>query len=119
MRHASYVSIAFLVLVLGLTGCSARQAGGPLPPSGSRTTIRVENQNFLDMTVYVFRGSQRVRLGTVSGVSSRVFTIPQNLVFGATPLRFQADPVGSRSTAMSHEISVRPGDQVTMTIPNR
>lgn len=118
MRSTS-LTAALLVLALALGGCTNRQQRGPLPPGASRTTIRVENQNFLDMNVYVLRGSQRVRLGMVNGVTTRVFTIPENLVFGSTSLRFQADPVGGRRTSVSHEITVRAGDQVTITIPNR
>jgi hypothetical protein len=30
-----------------------------------------------------------------------------------------ADPVGSPRTPVSQEITVRPGDQVTLIIPNR
>ena len=116
-RNAS-APVLLVLLAIALAGCSTRRAGGPLPPTAPRTSIRVENNNFLDMTVYVVRGSQRVRLGTVSGVSTRVFTIPPNLVFGSSALRFQADPVGSRATSISHEITIRPGDQVTITIPN-
>jgi hypothetical protein len=81
--------------------------------------VRVENRAWLDMNVYVLRGSQRVRLGNVTANSTRVLRIPQSLVFGATPLRFLADPIGSRRTPISHEIVVRPGDEVTLYIPNQ
>ncbi len=85
----------------------------PVPP----TTLRVENQAFLDMNIYVYRSSQRVRLGTASGNSTTRMTIPSNLIFGATPLRFQADPIGGNRPALSQEITVSPGDEVTFIIP--
>jgi multidrug efflux pump subunit AcrA (membrane-fusion protein) len=107
-----------LLLALSVAACGGRRARGPAPPDPPRTTVRVQNQNFLDMNVYVLNGSQRVRLGTVSGVSTRVFTIPSNLVFGMASLRFMADPVGSSQAPISQEISVRAGDQVQLTIPN-
>ena len=84
-----------------------------------RTTLRVENQGFSDMTIYVIRSGQRVRLGTVTGNSTAVLTIPANLVFGATALRFLADPIGSNRTPVSDEITVQPGDQVGLVIPPR
>jgi hypothetical protein len=85
----------------------------PVPP----TRLRVENQAFLDMNVYVYRSSQRIRLGTVNGNSTARMTIPPNLIFGATPLRFQADPIGGNRQSISQEITVSPGDEVTLVIP--
>lgn len=87
----------------------------PVPP----TRLRVENQAFLDMTIYVYRSSQRVRLGTATGNSVTRLTIPANMIFGATPLRFQADPIGGNRTPISSEITVSPGDEVVLTIPPR
>jgi hypothetical protein len=107
-----------LLLLLALGACTSARQRGPLPPAQERTTVRVENQNFLDMNIYVLRGTQRVRLGMVTGVSTRTFTLPDNLVFGMATLRFQADPVGRQQAPISHEITVRAGEQVTLLIPN-
>lgn len=87
----------------------------PVPP----TTLRVENQAFLDMNIYVYRSSQRMRLGTAPGNATTRMTIPANLVFGPTPLRFQADPIGGSRQPLSEEITVSPGDEVTFIIPPR
>lgn len=105
--------VAFLVV--SACGPASRQARGP---ETAQTTVRVENRNFLDMNVFVLRSGQRVRLGMVPGNSTRVLVIPQTLIFGSTPLRFLADPIGSRQTPISDDIMVRAGDQVTMMIPS-
>ncbi len=84
-----------------------------------RTYIEVDNQALADMTVYVFRGSQRVRLGMATGLRKSTFAIPQGIVFGTTVLRFQADPVGGSATPISEEISVSEGDTVVLRIPPR
>lgn len=108
------VAMGFLALA---GACATKQNPDepvePTPP----TRLRVENQAFLDMTIYVYRNSQRVRLGIANGNSTTRMTIPPNLIFGATPLRFQADPIGSNRASMSQEITVSPGDEVTLTIP--
>ena len=70
------------------------------------------------MTIYVVRSGQRIRLGTVSGTSTQKLVIPPSLIFGATPLSFVADPIGSSRTATSWELTVQPGDEVTLIIPN-
>ena len=110
----------FLVTMLGLAvvgcgGSKSRSAAIPQP----RTTVRVENQGFSDMTVYAIRSGQRVRLGNAPGNTTTTFTIPANLIFGATPLRFLADPIGSNRTPVSDEITVQPGDQVRLVLPPR
>jgi hypothetical protein len=108
--------IAMLGLALSACGGSkSRSAPTPQP----RTSVRVENQGFSDMTIYAVRSGQRVRLGAASGNSTTVFTIPANLIFGATPLRFIADPIGGNRTPVSEEITVQPGDQVRLVIPPR
>ncbi|MEX2571839.1 MAG: hypothetical protein WD737_11125 [Gemmatimonadota bacterium] len=107
-----------LAAVLPLASCSSRQVQeGPLPPPGPRTTVRVDNRNFSDMTIYVLRGQQRSRLGTVSGVSTAVLEIPEHIMFGATALRFQMDPLGGGGRPVSHEIMAHPGEQVLLIIP--
>jgi hypothetical protein len=102
-----------------VSACSMNKKGDeavePVPP----TRLRVENQAFLDMTIYVYRSSQRIRIGVANGNSTTRMVIPQNLIFGATPLRFQADPIGSNRAPISEEITVSPGDEVTLTIPPR
>ena len=110
----------FIVAMLGLAlvacgGSKSRSAPAPQP----RTTVRVENQGFSDMTIYAIRSGQRVRLGVAPGNSPTTFTIPANLIFGATPLRFLADPIGSNRTPVSDEITVQPGDQVRLVLPPR
>ncbi len=89
------------------------QAAEPVPA----TYVRVENRAYLDMTIYAYRSSQRVRLGTCNGNSSAKLLIPASLIFGSTPLRFQADPIGSNRAPVSQEIYVSPGDEVQLTIP--
>lgn len=81
------------------------------------TRLRVQNQAFSDMTIYVYRSSQRIRLGQATGNSTAVFVIPSNLIFSSTPLRFQADPIGSSRASISEEITVSPGDEVSLLIP--
>lgn len=114
----SPISVLLMVLVLAATaGCSGKRARGPARHQES-TTVRVDNRKFLDVNVYVIAGGQRRRLGTVPGISSRVFTIPPTMIFGMATLRFQADPIGSDETPVSHEITIREGDRVTLTIPS-
>jgi hypothetical protein len=79
--------------------------------------LQVENQSFTDMVIYAVSGGQRIRLGLATANSTKSFTLPSYLVRGAGPLRFLADPIGGNRTPVSEQMTVRPGDIVTLTIP--
>jgi hypothetical protein len=120
-RTARITRIAMISMLMGSLALGAacfgnkkeEEAAEPVPA----TMLKVENQAFLDMTIYVYRSSQRVRLGIANGNSTSRFVIPSNLIFGSTPLRFQADPIGRNRQPISQEITVSPGDEVVLTIP--
>lgn len=115
MKHARRISAVAAVLAVVLSACTAVKTA---PATGQpQTTIKVENRGYLDMTIYVMRGAERVRLGQATGASSSTFVIPPDVVQTVTPLRFVADPVGSARAEISEQINVRPGDQVVMEIP--
>ena len=112
-------TIALLLAVcLVSTACASRKTTGsldkPLP-----TTVVVDNQGVLDMTIYVLRGAQRVRLGIAGGLTKTRLTIPQGVVFGATSLRFIADPIGGSRNPVSEEITISEGDEIGLRIPPR
>lgn len=110
-----------LASVLVLPACAARggeNAGEPTERVAPEpTTLVVQNRNFSDMTIYVLRGSQRIRLGMASGNRESRFTIPPNLIFGIATLQFLADPIGGSRTPVSQEIRVTEGDVISLTIP--
>ena len=110
-------SIFFALLLLGVSACTAFSRGSTASDQNQPTVVQVENQGFLDMTVYAARSGQRVRLGIANGASKTNLTIPSTLVSGVTPLRFIADPIGGNRASVSQEITVAPGDTVVMTIP--
>jgi hypothetical protein len=83
------------------------------------TVLEVDNQSVLEMNIYVMRGSERIRVGTAGGLATSQLKIPSNLVFGPTPLRFLADPIGANRLPITEEITVSPGDTVHMQIPFR
>jgi len=117
-------------LALALAGaCTHQQAPAPqqtvvdLNAGGEstdgKTKVRVENQNLADMTIYVYRGSQRMRLGRASGNGVTNLEIPKSMVSGMTELRFQAEPMGNQRGFLSQPIPVNPGDLVDFVIPLR
>ena len=121
-RTLTTLALTLAALAVGCT-TPAQTGAGTSASTGTQTavtTVKVENQAFLDMNVYVLpQGGTRLRLGTATGNSSTVLRIPANLIFGPTTLRFVADPIGGTHAEVSTSILVTPGDQVIMTIPPR
>jgi len=86
----------------------------PEPPP---TQIIVQNQNFLDMNVFVYIDSRRQRLGFVTGLTSQTFTLPSRMIFGSAVLYFLVQPIGRSSPPQSDGVLVHSGDEVLVRIP--
>jgi hypothetical protein len=84
----SFIRAALICMVVVLRACAGRTQDTAVEPEGP-AVVEVENQGF----------------------------IPRYLTADAGPIRFLADPIGGNRTPVSEEMSVRPGDVVTLTIP--
>lgn len=79
--------------------------------------VVVDNRRFVDMTVYVVNGGERIRLGLAVGNSTTRLTIPLRIVRTSRELQFLADPIGSSRTGTSERLFVQAGDTVSLVIP--
>lgn len=108
------LAIIFVVLLLlGSCTSASRKTKGY---NTVETKVRVENRNVTRMTIYVLKRSERIMLGSVPGLETMVFAIPDDLVTGLTSLRLLADPVGSSRSPISEEFDITPGDMIEMVI---
>jgi hypothetical protein len=104
-----------LVVVAAWIGCAKQTTRRPAEPPA---VLEVDNLNALDMVIYVVQSAgARQRLGTSIAHTVSHFRIPARLIFGITPLRFQADPIGAGARPFSEQISVQPGDTIVLRIP--
>ena len=106
---------ALVLVALASLACH-RGAVASINPQ-AEVALTVDNQNFLDMNVFIIRGGQRIRLGTVPGLTSRILMVRPELIGYGTDVQFELHPIGGRSNPISETISVRPGDVVHLTIP--
>ncbi len=112
--------VAGLVLVFTGCGAGARATRNPFAPRGSRgddgtVQVLVDNQNFGDATVHAYRGSERFRLGQVTGKTERSFTVRWNF---SLPMEFDIHLVGGGDCRV-RAMAVDPGDQVRVRIPTQ
>lgn len=109
-------------MVLSALAALALACGGGTPPADGaapeeRTVLRVENDNFSDMRIYVWRNSQRIRIGIATAKSVTTIPLNRTIVVGIQTLRFEADPIGGRTSAVSEQITVTPGEEIVLRIP--
>jgi hypothetical protein len=114
----SFIGWSQILSLVVLAACAGRSPEATAKPD-SETILQVENRDFSDMVIYALNGTQRTRLGTATGNSTKSFVLPQYLVRSGGTLRFQADPIGGNRAPISEEMSVQPGDVVTLTIPSQ
>ena len=112
----SVVRVFQMLTLILLAACGGRVCR-TARRSQAAAQLQVENQGFSDMVIYAVSGGQRVRLGLATGHSTRLFTIPEI----SRPRRADAPvpgrPRGGNRTPVSEEMTVQPGDLVTITIP--
>lgn len=115
----SLIFILSIILLLSACSSSARKTEKQSGlESKLKTKVRVENDNKLDMTIFVLRGGQRIRLGFVPSYTNRTFTLPDNVVVNATSIRLLADPIGGSGNPVSEEFNVFRGQTIEMVIAN-
>jgi hypothetical protein len=111
----SFTSRILLLLVVLTVACAKRDPDQPAPEDAPAVLV-VNNHGFLDRTIYLIRGSLRMRMGVAPGKQTTELVIPERYVRDRTYLRFEADPVGSRAVVSTREELVFPGTIVTLTI---
>ena len=111
------IPLPSILLLLALVSCAS---GGndfeATQEPEEEVSVTVRNDGFYDAKVYLLRGAERRRLGTVNGNSTQTFTLARHLIFGLTDLRFGVDWIGRRGTASSETIIAQPGDNIRLTI---
>jgi hypothetical protein len=109
------IGTVLLLASLAASGCAAGTQGSPFQggADGERSIrIEVRNLNFSDATLHALRGSERVRLGIVTGKTDRSFDVPWTL---SLPLQIQIDLLaGERCT--TRPMQVDPGDVIQLQI---
>jgi hypothetical protein len=119
---ASLAMTAMLLWTLALApqGCWWRRgrsaADSKEQASQPDVTLQVTNHNYLDVIVYVIHDGQRTRIGTVTGSSAQVFTLPLRLIGQAHELQLYGDAIGSEDFALTELLLVHPGQAIEWTL---
>ena len=111
--------VRWIAIALILAACAAPpKTAGDEPSPGlqnAEITVIVTNQHWLDINVYLVRGTHLERLGTAGSQASKVFSISWSRVAGST-IRLAADPIGERTSVSTETLAIRPSSVVEWTI---
>ncbi|WP_163997550.1 hypothetical protein [Pyxidicoccus caerfyrddinensis] len=117
MRATQVVPLVLFVLAVSCS--SAQTAEDPSKPPPPDTTVEVRNLKMVDINlfVYVMNGTSRVRLGTVPGMSTRNFVIPNQTIRDVDRIRFRLETIGSDAASNGdQELPVTAGEHLNLTI---
>jgi hypothetical protein len=116
--------ILFSLLALALVGLGRPVAGAAEGTVAVDTTradvvqVRVVNNNWLDMRIYAVVDDFRVRLGTVTGLSSETLTLRPGLLGPSAQVQLQAVAIGNRFASDVEDVVMFPGDKFEYRIEN-
>ena len=81
-------------------------------------TLRVTNSHWSDVRIYLARGAMWTRLGLVTTNSTVEFTIPPDLLSGASTVTLVADPVAGTGRWTTPLPVISPGDEFELVVEN-
>jgi hypothetical protein len=115
------LATAAVIAALGLSGVSAcasnrGPAGVDWTAGSSAPTVTVQNDNWLDVVVYILRGPSRFRIGTVRATSTETFRLKSDGTAGLLPVRLMADPIGSNLGYVTDPIVIGPGQRLELRV---
>ena len=88
------------------------------PPSYAPATLRVTNSHWSDVRIYLVRGAMWTRLGLVTTNSTVDFTIPPDLLSGASTVTLVADPVAGAGRWTTPLPVISAGDEFELVVEN-
>jgi hypothetical protein len=109
---------ALFLLIGALVGCGSASAGSAAGGFGTDAAtaetidVTIENQNFYDATVTaLWEGGSRQRVGSVTGLTTRTFTLEPR----SDALRFEIDFLAG-GDFVGEVIPANPGDHIELTL---
>lgn len=113
---ATPLRIFLFIFILATIACHSGTPGTAAP--ADQTRARIENYNSVDVDIYVRRSDGRVsRLGFAPGSQTVTFALPIALTAGAPWIQFEARPSRGGQGAVSEQFPVKPGDEITWSVP--
>jgi hypothetical protein len=114
------VAIACAQLVACAHATQARDIADVESASVQPVQIEVLNDNTSEVTVFLMRGLQRQRLGTVISGETARFHVPGRVVLTSLELRIAVEPTDRSWISATEPFEAAPGDRTAFSVqPNQ
>ena len=112
-------TLAVVVTAAAPAQLQAQQESDTQATVDATPMLRVTNNNWLDMHIYIMRlGGPALSLGVVPTNSTMEYKIPTDIINAADGLRVIADPIGDTGFYVSPEMLVSSGSDVVLDVEN-
>lgn len=113
------VSVALVAVVALPPKAFAQSVAAADTVTAPRTSVRVENGNWLDVRVYAVSESGAYdRLGTVTSFTERTFELPRWITAPTSQIQLVAVPIGSTRSYAAPPVLVSVGDVIEWKLTN-
>lgn len=123
LTFRAFLSMAAFAAFTPTSGWAMTTAPAQAPDSvvSSRNmapVLNVENNNWLDVHVYLVRNGDPFSLGTVSGPGERQLALPELATTPGAQVQILVLPIGGGDDYLSPTLLVNPGDVLHLTVEN-
>jgi hypothetical protein len=117
VRRKTTLIVAVAILGLAASACGRKDTDSPFRRVVDRPVqLEVDNNNFLDVSVYAVAGGYSLRLGDVGGKSAGEFTLDPERISMVGGLQLLVDPIGSTQTYLSPMVYPYGGATVELNV---
>ena len=111
------MAVVAVLTTLTAAGCGRKEADSPFRRVVDRPVqLEVDNNNFLDVSVYAVAGGYSLRLGDVGGKSAGEFTLDPERITMVGGLQILVDPIGATQTYLSPMVYPYGGATVELNV---
>ena len=116
MRFAEFAPLLALVTI-DASACASRGArvGSGAGSPAQEQMVTVQNDNWMDVVVYVVNGSAKARVGTVTGLGRATFRLKASVI-STNSARLLIDPIGASRGYLTEAIAVMPGQRIELRV---
>jgi hypothetical protein len=123
LTFRAFLSMAAFAALTPTSGWALTTAPTQAPDSvvSSRNTapvLKVENNNWMDVDVYLVRNGEPFPLGTVSGPGEGHLVLPSLATTPGAQVQILVLPIGGADDYLSPTLLVNPGDVLHLTVEN-
>lgn len=124
MKARTILSVIAIPLLVGFAAPASGAVARPSTPSAQKaseehTTVRVHNDNWSTVDLYVVRYGMKWRLGMVETGQTENFQVPAGFEQTSGELRLLVEPIGSPYAYITEPVMFVKGDTIQLDVGNQ